>query len=322
MDQIAARKEQPMNISMWLNYYSFDVMGDLAFGKSFNMLESGSAHWVMELLEAAMLPMGFLMPTTWLIPVLAHAPLLGNEYRRFFAWCAEQIIQRQSMKVSEPDITSHLLTDPKGDRTWLNGDARLIVVAGSDTTAITMTHIFYYLAKFPAMVEKLREELATLIPPDASFSARDIQNANYLNGLINEALRLHPSVPGGVYRQSPPQGITIDNVYVPGNVQLVVPHYTIGRCKLQPHFSHLDKTAMSNPFAAAEECWVRPNECIPERWYSQPELILNKNAYCPFSLGKTSLLFADILQLGGTLLFRPHGTVKCRLRKFSTHLSP
>lgn len=37
---------------------------------------------------------------------------------------------------------------------------------------------------------------------------------------------------------------------------------------------------------AAEECWVRPNEFIPERWYSRPELIKNKNAFVPFSIGK------------------------------------
>ena len=36
---------------------------------------------------------------------------------------------------------------------------------------------------------------------------------------------------------------------------------------------------------AAEECFVRPNEFIPERWYSQPELVKEKDAHAPFSLG-------------------------------------
>ena len=35
----------------------------------------------------------------------------------------------------------------------------------------------------------------------------------------------------------------------------------------------------------AEENYVRPNEYIPERWFSQPELIKSKNAFFPFSLG-------------------------------------
>lgn len=39
----------------------------------------------------------------------------------------------------------------------------------------------------------------------------------------------------------------------------------------------------------AEECYVYPNEFIPERWYSRPELVKNKNAFAPFSLGKLIL---------------------------------
>jgi hypothetical protein len=41
MDQLQAFTGKPLNASIWLNYYSFDVMGDLAFGKSFDMLRSG-----------------------------------------------------------------------------------------------------------------------------------------------------------------------------------------------------------------------------------------------------------------------------------------
>jgi tryprostatin B 6-hydroxylase len=41
MDQINAFSGKPLNASLWLNFYSFDVMGDLAFGQSFDMLRSG-----------------------------------------------------------------------------------------------------------------------------------------------------------------------------------------------------------------------------------------------------------------------------------------
>jgi cytochrome P450 len=35
------------------------------------------------------------------------------------------------------------------------------------------------------------------------------------------------------------------------------------------------------------ECaFERPDEFIPERWYSRPELIKDKRAYAPFSIGK------------------------------------
>lgn len=220
-----------MVASTWFNYYSFDVMGDLAFGKSFGMLRSGKTHFAMDLLQKAMLPLGILGPISWAIPVMATAPIIGAEFRRFFLWCANQVEERRKMKVEVPDITTWLLKDPKGDRLWLDGDARLIVVAGSDTTAIAMTHLFYYLASNPPQVDKLRAELKTLISPDKPFSAKDVQYGEHLNGLINETLRMHPPVPSGTFRTTPEEGITIDGVYIPGNINVSVPHYAIGRCK-------------------------------------------------------------------------------------------
>jgi cytochrome P450 len=41
---------------------------------------------------------------------------------------------------------------------------------------------------------------------------------------------------------------------------------------------------MSN-VCAVETLWVQPNDFIPERWYSRPELILDKRAFAPFSTG-------------------------------------
>jgi hypothetical protein len=35
----------------------------------------------------------------------------------------------------------------------------------------------------------------------------------------------------------------------------------------------------------AEKVYVRPDEFIPERWYSRPELVLDKNGFTPFSIG-------------------------------------
>ena len=40
-DQLKTFSGKPIDASLWLNFYSFDVMGDLAFGQSFDMLRSG-----------------------------------------------------------------------------------------------------------------------------------------------------------------------------------------------------------------------------------------------------------------------------------------
>jgi len=236
VSKISSFSRTPVDVSAWFNYYSFDVMGDLAFGKSFNMLKTGQSHSAIDCLERTMHLLGLCSPVSWLMPVGAAAPIVGADFRRFIKWCNQQIDERRDMKVQVPDITSWLLEAAKdrNDREatkWLHGDARLIIVAGSDTVAIALTHIFYRLATDPAQAKKLREELEPLMKPDEPFSVKNVQYAEHMDGVINEALRLHPPVPSGVIRTAPAQGVTIDGVHVPGGVNLVVPFYVLGRCK-------------------------------------------------------------------------------------------
>jgi cytochrome P450 len=111
---------------------------------------------------------------------------------------------------------------------WLNGDCALIIVAGSDTTTATLTHAFYHLARSAQVFSKLRKELDSLYKPGIESEFRDLQEATYLNGVINETLRLHP---GGVLRVTPPEGITIGKTFIPGNVTISTPLYSLGRRK-------------------------------------------------------------------------------------------
>lgn len=39
-----------------------------------------------------------------------------------------------------------------------------------------------------------------------------------------------------------------------------------------------------NPYTA-KEAYERPDEFIPERWHTQPDMIRNKHAFAPFSIG-------------------------------------
>lgn len=40
----------------------------------------------------------------------------------------------------------------------------------------------------------------------------------------------------------------------------------------------------------AELAYAQPDEFIPERWYSRPELVRHKSAFAPFSLGTYNIL--------------------------------
>ena len=146
------------------------------------------------------------------------------ETRDLFSWLID----------AEKESNDPIHKDPR----WLWGDSALIVVAGSDTTAATLTHIFYHLARTPKVFSTLREELDAFYQPGSESEFKDLQEASYLNGVINEALRLHPPVPSGLLRQTPPEGITIGSTYIPGDVTISTPFWSMGRRK-SPHFSTL-----------------------------------------------------------------------------------
>jgi len=128
---------------------------------------------------------------------------------------------------AENEHIDPVVRDPR----WLWGDTRLVIVAGSDTSSSALTHILYHLAKEPHIVAKLREELGPDYTPGSQTEVRDIHDAKYLNGVINEALRLHPPVPSGLLRQTPPEGIMVGDTFIPGGVTVSTPTWSMGRRK-------------------------------------------------------------------------------------------
>lgn len=106
----------------------------------------------------------------------------------------------------------------------------------------------------------------------------------HLNAVINEALRLHPALPSGGLRQTPPDGVTIAGQYIPGNVVVSAPRYSLGRCEfLEALFS----TSLCSP-EVVQSCYERRDDFVPERWYSRSEMTKNDKAFAPFSTGKSS----------------------------------
>ena len=121
--------------------------------------------------------------------------------------------------------------DPIENHKWLNGDTRIAIVAGSSTTAAIITWCFYYLAKDSVHISLIRRELALLPKYSQALDVDMLQtNAPYLNAFITESLRLHPPNASGVLRQSPSEGLWIGDYFVPGDITLCVPFWTLQRC--------------------------------------------------------------------------------------------
>ena len=90
---------QPVNVSKWFNLYTFDVMGDLAFGTSFKMLETSEEHWAIKLLNEGMEPLSWMFPL-WFLRLMTAVPGLMRDFWRFLDYGAKRVEERMNVRPS------------------------------------------------------------------------------------------------------------------------------------------------------------------------------------------------------------------------------
>ncbi|KAJ9260547.1 hypothetical protein DTO212C5_8476 [Paecilomyces variotii] len=290
---VMSQNSRPVDINKLMYWFAFDSMGDFAFSEDFGMMKNKAWHQNIVMLRSALALLGPLSPAIW-IPRLGFAFIPGlwrvRDWFQMLAFCDKCMERRMKRKVESKDIASwfiedHLTREHDSNRhRWLSGDTATLVVAGSDTTAPSLSILFYFLARYPEHVEKINLEIMSVDHEDPNALAA----LPHLNGTINEAMRLLPAVLTFSSRVTPPEGITVENTFIPGNTKICAPRYTIGRL----------------------ECaYEQPNDFIPERWYSRPELIKDRRAFAPFGVGHTScvgkhLAIAQIRLVAANLISR------------------
>jgi len=72
-----------------------------------------------------------------------------------------------------------------------------MTIAGRDTTACTLSWMFYLLATHPDLQQRVSEEVLRCVPRGTMPTLKDLHHANMplLNAILFETLRLHPAVP-------------------------------------------------------------------------------------------------------------------------------
>lgn len=128
-------------------------------------------------------------------------------------------------KENHPDVVDDTLII-----SWL----MVIMIAGADTTAITLNAALYYSLKQPSVWQRLRSE----IPPhdskslSSATSYKDSRNFPYLNAVVREALRFHPGVAMLLERYVPKGGLNLpDGRHVPARCVVGMNPYVVGRNK-------------------------------------------------------------------------------------------
>ena len=109
------------------------------------------------------------------------------------------------------------------DDTRILSSCTSMVFAGSETTAISLSSVFYFLLKHPPVYAKLMQELDAAVAdgtvearPDKTVSWAESQKLPYLDAVIQESFRMHPAAGLILERIVPPQGMDILGEFIPG----------------------------------------------------------------------------------------------------------
>lgn len=143
-------------------------------------------------------------------------------------------------------------------------DAMAYIVAGSDTTANTLTYLVWTVCKHPEIKKKLLADLSG-VPDD--FSDQDLKKLPYLECVVQETLRLYSAAPSGLPRLVPPGGATMSGHYIPGG-------YTVSA---QAYSMHRNPAVYPDPLKYEPERWEKPTKAM-------------KDAFVPFGGGSRSEL--------------------------------
>lgn len=102
-----------------------------------------------------------------------------------------------------------------------------IFAAGTDTSAITIEWALAELINHPAIFQKARDEIDKVIGNNRLVEESDIPNLPYIQAIIKETLRLHPT--GPIIVRESTEDCKIGDYDIPARTRLFVNVWAIGR---------------------------------------------------------------------------------------------
>lgn len=304
-----------INMMPWCTFIAFDIIGDLAFGAPFGMVNKGKDEC-----EAQIEPGG---PITYvsgaetlnrrgqvsstlglLLPLRPYAKYLPDPFftkgleavRGLHGIAVAAVAKRlngedkgQAIPSRRNDILDMLVRSKGPDGNPI-GEEELIsetltqLIAGSDTVSNTACAIVYWTlhgerAAPGTILPKLHAELDAAIPEtDYIATHAQVKNLPFLRRCIDEGMRIHSTSALGLPRiVTSAEGIEFDGILFPRGTVLSVPSYTI----------HHD----------ADVWGPDVEEFYPDRWL--PENLTERQKICfnPFSYGPRACVGQNVAHM-------------------------
>ncbi|CAA7035869.1 unnamed protein product [Microthlaspi erraticum] len=164
----------------------------------------------------------------------------------------ELVDEKRAAKEKGNTMVDHLLSlqesqpDYYSDRT-IKGTIQSLILAGTDTSAVTLEWAMSSLLNNPEVMNKAREEMDNKIGLDRHVEESDISDLPYLQNIVSETFRLYPAGP------------------------LMVPHVASEDCKVGGYDMPRGTMLLVNLWAIHRDprVWDDPGSFKPERFQKE-----------------------------------------------------
>ena len=160
----------------------------------------------------------------------------------------------------------------------LRDEMMTMLLAGHDTTALTLTYAWYLLSEHPAAESALWAELDSTIGGDAP-TASAARQLEYTERVLNEAMRLYPPV-YTLFRQTP-MDVKLGGYRIPAGSGLMLPQWAVHR---------------------SSRWYDDPERFDPSRWAPERAADRPRFAFFPFGGGPRHCIGKQFSMLEATLI--------------------
>ncbi|KAF7335410.1 hypothetical protein MVEN_02193800 [Mycena venus] len=266
-----------VDIVCWFDLFAFDLMGDLAFGGVFEMMQDGKdVDGLAERIRGSLKVTNMSAQVPWIISTLHLFPQVGRAIQEFNDFGKNLAMRRMKYGAASgtKDLWYHLADEAGLEKEKPNlessaADGIVAVIAASDTAVSAMSSLVWFLLSNPEYYRRVQQELDTVfVDGDDPLDVKKHDELIFLSACINETLRLHPPVPTNGTRQvhlHQPRRIIAGRV-IPEGTSVYLPPYSLHR----------------NP----DYYFPHPDKFFPERWLADSKFEKHDvTAFIPFSLG-------------------------------------
>ncbi|MGM0604794.1 MAG: cytochrome P450 [Halobacteriota archaeon] len=175
-------------------------------------------------------------------------------------------------------IILRAIDDGEQTESNLRDEMMTMLLAGHDTTALTLTYTWYLLSEHPQALARVHAELADVLGGDRPTAA-DARNMEYTEWVLQEAMRLYPPV-YTLFRQ-PKIDVKLGGYRVPAGSGIMLPQWVVHR---------------------SDRWYDDPNTFDPERWAPERRSARPRFSFFPFGGGPRHCIGSQFSMLEAKLI--------------------